>query len=106
MQKEEFYDEVYRIVAMIPCGKVATYGQIAWMLERPRNARQVGRALYSAPKYLELPCHRVVNSAGRPVPGWPEQRELLLNEGVCFKESGNVDLKRSIWRREDVNRTV
>ncbi len=100
MNREEFYGRVYRIVASIPYGKVATYGQIAWMLELPRNARQVGHALYSAPAYLHLPCHRVVNSSGRMVPGWPEQRELLRAEGVCFKENGNVDLKQNIWNQE------
>ncbi len=35
----------YRIVQCIPEGRVATYGQIADLAERPRNARQVGNAL-------------------------------------------------------------
>lgn len=98
MKREEFQNLVYHIVSMIPYGKVATYGQVALMLEIPQCSRQVGYALHHAPEYFELPCHRVVNSTGRLVPGWHEQRILLLNEGVCFKENGNVDLRQSIWR--------
>lgn len=98
MGRDEFDSQVYRIVSMIPRGKVATYGQIALMLGVPQRARHVGNALHRAPHSEELPCHRVVNSQGRLVPGWNEQRTLLLNEGVTFKENGNVDLKRCIWR--------
>lgn len=98
MKKQELYDRVYSIVSVIPCGKVATYGQIALMLGVPQCSRHVGNAMRSAPGYLGLPCHRVVNSVGRLVPGWPEQRVLLSEEGVCFKENGNVNLKQSIWR--------
>jgi len=98
MKREEFQNLVYHIVSIIPYGKVATYGQIALMLGMPQCARQVGQALHSSPEYFELPCHRVVNSVGRLVPNWYEHRVLLLNEGVNFKENGNVDLKQSIWR--------
>ena len=31
-----FNEQVYSIVDKIPCGKVMSYGQIAWMLGRPR----------------------------------------------------------------------
>jgi methylated-DNA-protein-cysteine methyltransferase related protein len=98
MKRQELNHRVYDIVSIIPYGKVATYGQIALMLGIPQCARQVGHALHHAPDYLELPCHRVVNNAGRLVPGWPEQRIRLTKEGVCFKENGNVELKQSIWR--------
>ena len=37
-----FYDEVYKVVRCIPKGKVATYGQIARILNSPRAARAVG----------------------------------------------------------------
>ena len=40
-----FHDEIVRLVRRIPRGKVATYGQIAAMLGRPRAARAVGSAL-------------------------------------------------------------
>ena len=37
---------------------MATYGQIARMIGRPRAARVVGYALSAAP--ADVPCHRVV----------------------------------------------
>lgn len=98
MKRQEFQELVYRKVSMIPYGKVATYKQIAWMLGLPQNARQVGQALHNAPDYMQLPCHRVVNGQGRLVPGWQEQRRLLLSEGVLFKENGHVDLIKNVWR--------
>ena len=61
----------------------------------PDHARRVGRALAEAP--AGLPCHRVVNSAGRTVPGWTRQRELLEAEGVRFKANGCADLARCGW---------
>lgn len=89
---------VYHMISIIPYGKVTTYGQIALLLGMPQCSRQVGHALHDAPEYFELPCHRVVNSKGRLVIGWQEQRILLKKEGVHFLESGNVDLKQSMWR--------
>lgn len=97
MKRDEFFARVYRVVSEIPRGKVATYGQIAFLIGMPRCPRQVGQALHNAPGGRELPCHRVVAHSGRLVPGWPEQRGLLLREGVCFRENGTVDLRRSLW---------
>ena len=77
--------EVLSAVEEIPEGKVATYGQIARLIGREKNARLVGRVLSMAERYGEYPCHRVVNHAGRTAPGWREQRELLLMEGVPFR---------------------
>lgn len=39
---DSFFDRVYRLVKKIPRGKVASYGQIAWMLDSPRG-RSAGR---------------------------------------------------------------
>ena len=89
--------EVLSIVASIPPGKVTTYGQIAWAVGRPNNARLVGRLLSRAELYGDYPCHRVVSHAGRTAPGWPQQRALLEAEGVVFLPNGNVDLKRFLW---------
>ena len=57
-----FDTTVYRLVARIPRGRVATYGQIAALLGYPRSARAVGRAMKHAPAHL--PWHRVVNAQG------------------------------------------
>lgn len=99
----EFEQRVYEITCKIPCGSVATYGQIAWMMGMPGYARQVGRAMKYVSQGMSVPCHRVVNASGRTVPGWEEQRVLLEKEGIAFKKNGNVDLKRFIWREDIEN---
>lgn len=95
--EEKIVKAVLAFVAAIPPGRVATYGQIAWAIGRPGNARLVGRVLSRAEWYGDFPCHRVVNHAGRTAPGWPEQRALLEAEGVAFLPNGRVDLKRFLW---------
>ncbi len=94
---EELAFEILSLVSEIPPGRVASYGQLARLIGRPRNARLVGKVLSQAQAYGSFPCHRVVNSAGRTAPGFAEQRSLLEAEGVCFLESGNVDMKRFRW---------
>ena len=90
-----FDDEVYAVVAQIPAGKIVSYKQIARLIGMPDHARRVGRAMASAP--AGLPCHRVVNHAGRLAPGWTEQGFLLAREGVELKKNGCVDLKKYGW---------
>ena len=89
--------EVLSAVEEIPEGRVATYGQIARLTGRDRNARLVGRILSMAEFYGSYPCHRVVNHSGRTAPGFADQRRLLEAEGVAFKENGCVDLKNCQW---------
>lgn len=89
--------EILSVVEEIPAGKVATYGQVARLIGREKNSRLVGKVLSMAQYYGKYPCHRMVNHAGRLAPGWPEQAALLAAEGVLFKDSGHVDLKRCQW---------
>lgn len=95
--QEELIYEILSVVEEIPSGKAATYGQIAKFIGRDKNARLVGRVLSMSEYYGSYPCHRVVNHAGRLVPGWREQRELLQEEGVPFKDDGHVNLKKCLW---------
>lgn len=95
---EDLVYDILSVVEEIPSGSVATYGQIARLIGRERNSRLVGRVLRMAERYGEYPCFRVVNHAGRLVPGWTEQRMLLLEDGVTFKEDGHVDLNRHLWK--------
>lgn len=94
---EELIYEILSVVAEIPAGSVASYGQIARLIGRDRNARLVGKVLSMAQYYGKYPCHRVVNSTGRTAPGWARQRVLLEQEGVQFKPNGCVDMKRYQW---------
>ena len=92
---ENFDAEVYAVVADSPAGRVVSYKQIARLVGMPDHARRVGRALAEAP--AGLPCLRVVNSAGRTVPGWTRQRELLEAEGERYQTTGCADLARCGW---------
>lgn len=97
-----FFEDVYNIVRKIPKGKVATYGQIARMLGRPRSAKIVGWALHKNPCFGEVPCHRVVNrngeiSSGFAFGGLMEQRKLLESEGIIFEKDGKLNLQKYIW---------
>ncbi len=80
---------IWQVVAMIPLGRVASYGQIAALAGMPRHARLVGRTLRELPKGSKLPWHRVVNASlkisQRPGSGGHiEQKKRLLAEGVEF----------------------
>ncbi len=102
MSQDFLFQQIYDVVAQIPSGKVATYGQIADMVGRPRGARTVGWALHSVPEHLGLPCHRVINQSGELAPkhvfgGYEIQRELLESEGVKFESNGKVDLEKCLW---------
>lgn len=97
-----FFERVYELVRMIPCGRVLTYGQVAALLEHPRAARTVGWALHSMPNGNTAPWHRVVNSRGGTSTSSfsdpPDlQRQLLEAEGVEFDAQGCVDLRRFGW---------
>ena len=94
---DELIYEVLSVVAEIPQGQVATYGQIARLIGRERNARLVGRVLAMSHWYGSYPCHRVVNHAGRLAPHFTAQRERLLEEGVTFKDRNHVDMKECQW---------
>lgn len=94
---EDLVYEVLSLIGEIPPGRVASYGQIARLIGREKNARLVGRVLSRAEFYGDYPCHRVVNHRGRTAPGWAEQRILLENEGIGFLKNGLVDMKHFQW---------
>lgn len=95
---EDLIYEILAVVAEIPKGKVATYGQIARLIGRDKNSRLVGKVLSMSQYYGKYPCHRVVNHVGRIVPHWYEQKDLLMQEGVTFKDDIHVDMQKYQWK--------
>lgn len=91
------------VVARIPLGKVATYGQVAALAGLPGRARLTGRTMAELPPGSTVPWQRVVNARGEVSPrgglGIEEgyQRHLLEEEGVVFDERGRIDLDRYGW---------
>jgi methylated-DNA-protein-cysteine methyltransferase-like protein len=103
-------ERIWRAVAAIPRGEVASYGAIARRAGAPRRARLVGHALKVAPTGLKLPWHRVLNAQGRiSLPAGSKahrmQRRLLEEEGVVFRngktdlgKAAAADLDALLWR--------
>ncbi len=107
-KREDFFDKVYKTVALIPFGKVTTYGAIAEVCGIKSSARTVGWALNGA-KESNLPCHRVVNRFGALTGkihfGSPDiMEELLRSEGVEFDKDGCVVMEKYFWQPK-INKT-
>ena len=95
------YGQILMVVQQIPRGRVATYGQIAWIVGAA-TPRMAGYALGGLPADTEIPWQRVVNSRGGISPrGDPQatdrQRKRLAEEGVAFLPDGRIDLDRFGW---------
>lgn len=100
--KGTFKGRVYGVVAKIPKGKVATYGQVARLAGRPGAARAVGACMRTNKDTEKVPCHRVVGATGKLIGyaygnGVITKKGLLAKEGVRFVKDA-VDLKISGWK--------
>ena len=97
------YDDIYRIVASIPHGRVATYGQVARLAGIPHRPRSVGYALSALDSASAIPWHRVVNAAGKisersgNMGAEDTQRIRLEREGVRFDAQGRLNLAEVQW---------
>jgi methylated-DNA-protein-cysteine methyltransferase-like protein len=82
-------ERIWQVVASIPSGQVASYGQIAALAGLPGYARFVGTTLGKLPRDTSLPWHRVVNAslhiAPRNTDRMREQKRRLRDEGITFK---------------------
>ena len=97
------FERIYAVVRQIPCGYVASYGQVAALAGNPRWARVVGYALHVNPDPDGIPCYRVVTRDGRTSPafafgGRDVQRAMLEADGVQFLPDGRVDMARFGWQ--------
>lgn len=101
------YSRIVAIVAQIPPGHVATYGQIAAIVGNC-TPRMVGYAMASLPAGSEIPWHRVVNAQGGISPrgdhdgGAMEQAQRLVAEGIRFTDAGRIRLRDYGWTGPDM----
>ena len=100
---EDLIYEILSVVEEIPYGCVASYGQIASLIGREKNARLVGKGLSMSQFYGDYPCHRVVKRDGEvssafAFGGANRQVELLRAEGVTFADESHVDMARCCVR--------
>jgi methylated-DNA-protein-cysteine methyltransferase related protein len=104
--KNNFFEDVYEVVRLIPKGRVTSYGAIANYLGTKMSARMVGWAMNAA-HGLGIAAHRVVNSKGlltgrhHFVPPTAMQKNLE-KEGVKVKKHQVQDFEKRFWdpRRE------
>ena len=93
--------EVIKLIKSIPKGKVATYGQIAYLTGLYPSVRRVVWILHSCSEKEGLPWHRVINQKGtislKPGKGYEKQKELLEKEGIVFDDKDRIDLDRFLW---------
>lgn len=100
-QSAGFVDAVLAVVADIPAGRVATYGDVAALLGS-RGARAVGQVM--ARYGSDVPWWRVVRAGGRPPSGHAASaRPHYEAEGIALRpthdEDGyRIDLAASRWR--------
>ena len=102
----DFYKRARIVCLAIPYGKVATYGQIALLCGKPKNARQVGYALNRGRLGEGIPAHRVVNARGilsgaAAFETEDMQRRLMAAEGIQAEwtaDGWQVDMNMSGWK--------
>lgn len=91
---EQLHERVRDVVAAIPAGAVATYGDIA-AIAGVSTPRLVGRIL--AEDGADLPWQRVLRADGTPAPHLARrQLELLRAEGV-LADDDRVRLRAYRW---------
>ena len=85
----KFQKLVWKEIAKIPNGKVITYQDLAFKINRPKSVRAVASACSKNPFLPEVPCHRVVRKDGslggyNAKGGVNKKKKLLQNEGHKF----------------------
>jgi len=102
MKQENFFEDVYEVVKLIPKGRATSYGAIAQYLGLKSSARMVGWAMNSAHDRDDVPAHRVVNRdgllTGRNHFATPTRMEgLLKKEGIRVKNNQIFDFQKVFW---------
>ena len=102
MNSKDFFQKVYKVVKMIPSGRVSTYGLIAKYLGSEKSSRVVGYAMNASHNLEDVPAHRVVNRNGlltgkHHFAGTNLMKDLLESEGVKIFENTVLDFENVVW---------
>ncbi len=102
----DFKQRVYEVVAQIPKGRVATYGQVAALCGAAWAAWEVGQIAHTGP--TDLPWQRVVNKQGGLAAGWPgggrdAHRSALMADGLEVSDNYTVDIKNLLWNPDQIS---
>lgn len=96
----DFKNRVYEIVAQIPKGKVATYGQVAALAGAAWAAWEVGQIAHTGPS--SLPWQRVINKQGGLARGYPGgmtgHKQALEADGVEVSDDFTVNIRELLWK--------
>ena len=103
MSDEPFFKRVYEVTAMIPRGRVTSYGAIAKYLATAGAARMVGWALNNChTREQYIPAHRVVNRNGlltgkHHFGNTGTMQQLLENEGALIENDRIINFSEMFW---------
>lgn len=103
MEEISFFEKVYAVVALIPYGRVTSYGAIARYLGTGGSSRMVGWAMNASHHMLQhIPAHRVVNRNGlltgkHHFGASGLMQQLLESEGVSVVNDQVVNFHEIFW---------
>lgn len=100
--KDNFFENVYEVVKLIPKGRVTSYGAIGAYLGTKSSARMVGWAMNNAHAMPDIPAHRVLNRQGLLTGKMhfsppAQMQELLELEGIKVKDDKVVEFNKHFW---------
>lgn len=102
-QKQDFFQDVYEVVRLIPKGRVTSYGAIAKYLGAAKSSRVVGYAMNASHQQKKfVPAHRVVNRNGmltgkHHFPSPTAMQDALEKEGIVVKKDIIVNFEKIFW---------
>jgi methylated-DNA-protein-cysteine methyltransferase-like protein len=95
------FEAIYQVVALIPSGRVTSYGAIAGYLGSKGGARLVGWAMNASHGQASIPAHRVVNRngvlTGKNFFGGNRMQELLEAEGLTIQNDQIENFHSHFW---------
>jgi methylated-DNA-protein-cysteine methyltransferase-like protein len=101
-KNNDFFEQVYAVVRLIPRGRVTTYGAIANYLGSKKSARMVGWAMNYSHRQVDIPAHRVVNRVGALTGkmhfcSTDRMQQLLEEEDIKINDDLILDFKVHFW---------